>query len=411
MRILIISSKFPYPLKDGGAIATFRLATGLQSADNQVYILSFNTQKHFIKVNEIPTDQFINIEFDLVEIDTKEKFLKALANLLFSRKSYILQRFKSKNFSVKLADLLHERHFDVVQIEGLYMMQYETVIRENSNALVAYRPHNLEYRIWSLLSDNSSNWIKRMYYKILSKRILQYERSVLNTYDIILPISPEDASFFEKIGNHKTLAVVPAGFDTKTYEQEYHKPTEHKLFFIGSLEWIPNQEGIIWFINNCWDKLHTKFPKLELHIAGRNTPKWLISGYSRPGIFWAGEVENVKEFIKDKTIMLVPLFSGSGMRIKIIEAFLYSKAVIASGLAIRGTGAADNCELLTADGDIEFIGKISKLVQNEKLFQSLIINGFDHASRYFDNAQICAELNTIYHKELISGTQNTANVI
>jgi polysaccharide biosynthesis protein PslH len=402
MNILVISSKFPYPLKDGGAIATYTLAKGLSDLDNQVFILSFNTRKHFISKSSIPENEFQNIEFELVDLNTKISFWKAFINLIFTKKPYILQRFKSHDFEESVIRLLKSKQFDIVQIEGLYMMQYVELLRHYTNALISYRPHNLEHRIWKLLSQNASNNLKKAYFKILSKRILRFEKSILNSYDIIIPISPFDATFFEKAGNSMAMAVVPAGFKITNYPVKEEFLSKHKLFYIGSLEWIPNQEGIIWFVNKCWDILKQEFPNLELHIAGRNTPKWLISGYSKPGIFWAGEVEQIKDFIKDKTIMIVPLFSGSGMRVKIVEAFLSYKAVVASALAVQGTGGADNCELLIADGHIEFISKISSLIRNEKLYRRLVDDAYKFACINFDNYQISNDLNDLYMHELLS---------
>jgi polysaccharide biosynthesis protein PslH len=405
MRILIISSKFPYPLKDGGAIATYTLARGLSELDNQIYILSLNTKKHFIDTRTVPQNEFRGIEFELVEINTRLNYFKALFNLAFSRQPYILERFRSHKFREALTKLLKVREFDVVQIEGLYMMQYLDLIRLNTNALISYRPHNIEHRIWELLAQNLNNQLRKIYFKHLSGRIFKFEKKVLNTYDVIIPISPLDAAFYDGQGNNRNMVVVPAGFKVSNYPLKDKIPFNKKLFYIGSLEWIPNQEGLIWFINKCWGKLKQEFPDIEFHIAGRNTPKWLISKYSKPGIFWAGEVEHIQDFIKDKAIMVVPLFSGSGMRVKIVEAFLSYKAVIASGIAVMGTGGADNCELLIADDDLEFISKISSLIRNERLYRRLVSDAYKFACINFDNILVSSDLNDLYKQKVLLKNQ------
>ena len=401
MRILVIGSKFPFPLKDGGAIATYTLAKGLSEYDNDIFILSFNTRKHFIETKTIPEDKFVGINFKLVDIDTRLSYWKALINFLFTLKPYILQRFRSQKFNEILKRLLTDKTFDIVQIEGLYMMQYINIIRQNIRALIAYRPHNIEHRIWELLAQNATNSLRKVYFRNLSRRIYRFEKSILNSYDIILPISPFDAAFFEGQGNKKTMAVVPVGFKSENYPAKEDISFDHKLFYIGSLEWLPNQEGITWFIDKCWPSLKDEFPGLELHIAGRNTPKWLVSNYSKPGIVWAGEVESIKEFIRDKTIMIVPLFSGSGMRVKIVEAFFSYKAVVATGIAVMGTGGADNCELLIADDHLDFISKINSLIRNEKLYLRLVSDAYSFACNNFDNSQIITDLNDLYKKKLL----------
>jgi polysaccharide biosynthesis protein PslH len=398
MKILLICSKFPFPFKDGGAIATYTMARGLANCNNQVSILSFNTRKHYIARNSIPEKEFKDIEFELVDIDTSINYFDALLNLIFSGKPYILKRFGSTRFNEKLKSYIEENQFDIIQVEGLYMMQYRNSIRSNSKSILAYRPHNLEHKIWQLLSENATNWLRKKYYKNLSKRIYRFEKMVLNTYDLILPISPFDSAFYEKAGNTKKIAVVPAGLDKSNYPEQITRIRKHKLFYVGSLEWIPNQEGIIWFIKNCWDKLREEFPTLELHIAGRNTPRRLMSDYKLPGIFWAGEVEHIQDFIKDKTIMIVPLFSGSGMRVKIVEAFFSYKAVVATQIAVEGTGGADNCELLVADGNIEFVSKIKRLLRNEKLFDRLISDAYKFACLNFDNQNISSDLSDLFNQ-------------
>jgi len=400
MQILVISSKFPFPLKDGGAVATYALISGLSKLDNQLVVLSFNTKKHFINLKEIPVPAFDKIAYLLVDADTSPRILRALSNLAFSKLPYILERFKSSKFEQELILILSSNNFDIVHIEGLYMLQYIPIIRQNSKAKIAYRPHNVEFQIWDKLSLSSSSVFKKLYFKILSDRILKYELSLLNTYDLILPISNEDAQFFNQLGNKLPCLVVPTGFDIQNIEIPTAHPGHASLFFIGSLEWLPNQEGLIWFLNHCWDVLHKKFPDLKWYIAGRNAPANFEKKFDKPGIEWKGEIDNASEFIKDKSIMIVPLLSGSGMRIKIIEAFAHAKPVVSTSLGARGTLAQDNESILLADSPEKFIEQITRLLEQAQLFKKLAINGHAHAKNMFDNNLISKTLLTFYNQHL-----------
>jgi glycosyltransferase involved in cell wall biosynthesis len=399
MQILFLVSRFPYPLKDGGTIATFRLISGLTKLKNQVHILCFNSKKHFVQKEEIPLNYFEINNIHLIEVNNQPNFLRALKNFVFSSKPYMVERFNHKNFNKKLSDLLLNNSFEIVQVEGLYMLQYVNIIKKLSNAKVVYRPHNVEHQIWFSLGNTYTSFISKFYIRNLADRIKKYEFSIINTYDVILPISEEDSNFFTESGNKKNKLIVPAGF---------HVPQNlpigpsgfNSIYFLGSLEWLPNLQGISWFINNCWNKIKIRHPELNLFIAGRNLSRKFVLKHNLEGIIWEGEIEDQDEFIKSKSLMIVPLFSGSGMRLKIIEAFLHGKPVISTPLGARGTKAVNGKHILMAENNIQFEEQIERLIEDKNLYLELARQAFELASSHFNNEKICAGLNSYYHSIL-----------
>jgi hypothetical protein len=269
MHILFLSSKFPYPLKDGGAIATFQCFKGISKFAEKVHILSFNTTKHFVNEQDINKSEFPADSYTLVNINTNPTFFKAFFNLFFSRKPYILQRFKSSAFRKELEYLLKKFEFDIVQVEGLYMLQYLNDVRKHSNAKITFRAHNLEHQIWEQLALKTKNFIKKAYLNSLAKRILRFEKKCLNSYDFLLPISNEDAAYYQQLGSEPPVKVIPTGFDFTGVDYVEEKTVPTKLFYIGSLEWRPNQEGLIWFLDNCWPNVNREHPEAEFYVAGR----------------------------------------------------------------------------------------------------------------------------------------------
>ena len=400
LQILVLSSKFPYPLKDGGAIATFQCYEGLKQHAKKVHILSFNTTKHFVHEQDIPKDVFPDGDYTLVQIDTKPSRWGAIKNLFLSPKPYILVRFKSRSFSKRLSELLSQYSFDLVQIEGLYMLQYIEDIRKHSGAKIAFRAHNLEHQIWEQLANNSSSLLKKIYLHALSRRIHRYELTNLDRYDMLLPISKDDAEFYKNLGSKKPLKVIPSGFNFTEDRFLSLSPGLSRFFFIGSLEWKPNQEGLIWFLENCWSCLKLKLSGAELHIAGRNAPGWLIDKIGLPGIFFHGEIESSIAFMKDKDVMIVPLLSGSGMRIKIIEAFMYSKAVVATSIAAKGTNSEHGKHVRIADEPEKFVEEIINLVTNRNLFITQVEEANMMARLNFNNETIMKKLFRFYKNQV-----------
>ena len=400
IKILVLSNKFPYPLKDGGAIATYNMLLGLSKTGTQVSLLTFNTKKHFLKAKDFPQKQFEQIKTYPVFADTTPKFFPAVKNLLCSSEPYILTRFDSKSFTSKLNSILKKNTFDIIQVEGLYLLQYVKLIRKRSNALIAYRAHNVEHEIWAKLAENTNNFLLRYYLKNLGKRIKKYEQNAPKLFDLLITISENDLNYFKQLDNHKPSHTCPVGFNMQSEIKSESLKKGNDLYFIGSLDWLPNREALIWFIKNCWFQLNRQYPNLKLFIAGRNAPEDFAEKLNHENIVFKGEVEDAINFIRDKKIMIVPLQSGSGMRVKIIEAFLHKKAVVSTKLGAIGTKSTNNEQILIANHPKDFIDKIKQLLENEDLYEKIVNNAYNLVSVNFDIFKLSNSLLSFYEQEL-----------
>src|SRR5690606_10985460 len=155
----------------------------------------------------------------------------------------------------------------------------------------------------------------------------------------------DDLRNFQELGFHKKGIAVPVGFDISEYETDFTPgPEKQSIAFIGALDWMPYQFGIIWFIENVWPKIIKKHPLMELHIAGKNTPEW-IKQKSKSGIIFHGEVPDAKVFIKQHPVMIAPLFSGSGIKVKVPEGLALGRAVISTSVGLEGIPATHGKDL------------------------------------------------------------------
>jgi len=399
MKILQVTNKVPYPVKDGGAIATMNLTRGFALLGHDVTVISMNTAKHHIDISEIPESIKDWAEFRLVEVPAKVAFIPALFNFIFSDKPYNAIRFISKKFAGKLVALLKEKEFDIIQLEGLYVCPYISIIRKYSNAKIVYRAHNIEHEIWERTSRLSGGFV-RTYLRNLSKRIKRFEKGILNKYDLLVPITERDGRLLTDLGNSKPMHVSPTGIDT-TALIPHSKNLEHpSLFHLGSLEWSPNQEGLIWFIDKCWPLIHDKFPELKFYIAGRNAPEWLIKKFDAPNIVFKGEVPDAYEFMNSKSIMVVPLFSGSGMRIKIIEGMALGKPIVSTSIGTEGISTTSGKNIVVANNEDEFLQSVTGLINNKETFNLISRNAIEYIHEKFDNLALAGALAGFYKKHI-----------
>ena len=337
------------------------LIEGMIEAGQKVKVLTANTNKYSVDPKKIPADYQEKTGIELVYIDLSIKPIAAFANL-FSNKSYHVERFISADFDKKLIEVLQNTAFDIVQIETMYLSPYIETIRRNSKAKIILRAHNIEHLIWGRITESTKNPIKKAYLAHLSRTLKNYEISILESYDGIVPISDQDAGFFEKVCN---TPVLPASFGIhpKSLETVHDKPVENALFHIGSMNWIPNEEGVRWFIDDAWPLISKKNPSLKVYLAGREMPQWL-SKLKIPNVEVVGEVPDAQEFIQSKAISIAPLFSGSGIRIKIIESMAMGKAVISTKIGAEGIHYTDGQNILIANTAEEFAKAASYLYEN-----------------------------------------------
>ena len=399
MRILQVTNKVPYPTKDGGAIACMNLTRGFSLLGHQVTILAMNTIKHHVSIDEIPESVKELADFRLVDVSAKISVFSAGINLLFSRRPYNAIRFITNSFARELEKILKEKEFDIVQLEGLYVCPYIPVIRKNSAAKIVYRSHNIEHEIWSrsaILAQGFEKW----YIKILSKRIRNFEIQQLNRYDLLVPITQRDGNILDKLGNKKPSHVSQTGIDSSMLIPNAKHLEHPSLFHIGSLDWSPNQEGLIWFLENCWDDIHTKYPDLNFYIAGRNAPVWFQRKLGLTNVIFKGEIPDAYEFINSKSIMVVPLFSGSGMRIKIIEGMALGKPIVTTSIGTEGIATTSGKNIILAEDSAGFTEAVSKLIEDRVFFDEISKNAIEYIHEHFDNLTSAGALIEFYKKNM-----------
>lgn len=396
MRILQIANKFPYPPKDGGSRATFNLTKGFSELNQEVTVLAMNTSKHFNDTRNLPENLKKTARFIPFNINTNISYIKAFINFLFSNLPYNLVRFKSKKFSDVIRKILEKQDFDIIQLEGLTLAFYVPVIRMYSGAKIVMRAHNVEFKIWEGIVNQFKPGVKKFFAKIIYRRLRNFELKSLNQYDAIIPITPNDLEMFKNLGTEKPMFCAPFGMDLTNLEKKPNNQTFPTLFFLGALDWIPNQEGLIWFLDKVWIDLKRNHPKLEFYVGGRNAPSWLVKKINQKQIVFAGEVKNAYLFMNDKTIMVVPLFSGSGIRVKIIEGMALGKVIISTSAGIEGIPATHEKNIIFADNSQEFISQIKRLIRDNKLRSRISTEAQKLIRKNFDNLAITSKLLTFY---------------
>lgn len=395
MKILQICTKVPYPPKDGGAAGIFVFSKGFADLGHHVTILAVNPPKHFIDTSAFDLQ---NISVIPINIDTAPRFFQAAINLIFTQQAYHVSRFSTKRVKEALTTLLQSQQFDIIQLEGTYVGGLLPVIRKYSSAKVSLRAHNIEHKLWEDIAASTKSIIKKHYLTIQSARLKRFEIDLIKNTDCLIPVSESDRAFFNTLVKSKSTTI-PYGVSIHP-ELILHPYNGRKdICFIGALDWLPNQEGIIWFKENVCPLLLAEIPDLKLHIAGRNAPEFLKKQLKQaPNVVFHGEIEDASLFMQSHKAIIVPLFTGSGIRVKIIDALNYKLPVICTPKASEGTALYHGQQILLASNEIEFVQHIKELITNNVLANALRENGYRYICTHYNSLSLANEMLTFILK-------------
>lgn len=397
MKILQLCNKPPYPAYDGGSIAMSNVTEGLVTKGVDVKLLTISTDNHPFKISKFPKDIRTKINPESVYIDVTLNVVDAFSCLITSD-SYNVSRFFSPDFEKKLIDILDSDVFDVIHLESLFMTPYIKAIKRHSKAKIVLRSHNLEHLIWERLSHSEEKKLKKLYLKHLAKNLKKYELEVINKVDAIASISSDDTSRFKKYKCNVPIESIPFGIclDNIPYKKPTKPVSELRFFHIGSMDWSPNQEGILWLIDEVIRKTPSGF---NIHLAGRNMPEWLFRE-ENDKITIHGEVDSAYDFMNSYHVMLVPLLSASGIRVKIIEGMALGKVIISTSIGAEGINFTDGENILIANTPKEFIEKIEFMLNNPDEVVRIGENARKLVVDEFDNRKIINKLIGFYDKTI-----------
>ncbi len=393
MRIFTICNKSPWPANEGGSIAMKSIVEGLLNAGHTVKVLAVNSDKYAVNIEDVPAEIRDKTGFETTWLTLKPNPVKAFLNL-FSRKSYNIQRFISAGMKEKIIRILQEEEFDVINLEMLHTTPYIDTIRQYSNAKIVLRAHNIEHLIWERIYESAKNPLKRFYVGHLARTLKRYELNVLDKVDGIAAITPTDADFFTSQKPDLPIIDIPFGVEEK--EPVADVPVEYpSLFHLGSMNWMPNSDGIRWFLDEVWPGIHARFPELKFYLAGRHMPEWLLKRKD-PNVINVGEVDDARAFMYSKPIMVVPLLSGSGIRIKIIEGMQEYRTVISTTIGAEGIHCTPGSDIIIADTPDQFVDAVGLLINDQQRCGEIGRNAHETIMQHYSNTALINRLTAFY---------------
>ncbi len=365
------------------------LTRGLLAEGHSVKVLCVHTPKHPFDREALPADYLQATGVQAIYVDTSLNIIDAFTDLV-TADNYNVSRFFSPDMDIALERVLQAGSYDVVLLESLFMAPYIKTVRRFSQALVVLRSHNLEHVLQERIASGERNLIKRPYRHYLARQLKEYELATLGQVDGVAAISPSDAAHFEACGTSTPIATIPFGVDPAGHAQPWPGGTP-VFFHLGSMDWEPNLEGVRWLLRDVWPLVLARHPHARLDLAGNKMPEDLLRT-NLPGVHVEGRVESAEEYMAARHVMVVPLYSGGGMRVKIIEGMAMGRCVISTTIGAEGIAVTDGVDILLGDGADRFAERMCGVMQDPGLARCIGDRARGTIAERYSDARIIADL-------------------
>ena len=291
--------------------------------------------------------------------------LGALINLCLSSLPYALQKYASPKLAARIRQMDANGEFDLLVCDFLTPGLWFDVKRGRTPRVIFQ--HNVEALIWKRMAENEKRPLVRHYLRLQHSRMEHWERKLCQRFDGVITVSPEDSRISrERYRLTNVLGDVPAGVDAEYFAGvRSTTAAEPVIGFLGSMDWLPNIEGIRWFVEQALPAVRQVLPGVKLLVIGRHPPEALKRlSLADPLIEFTGTVDDVRPYVARCQVMIVPLLSGGGTRIKLLEIMAAGRAVVSTTVGAEGLGLQHERHLLLADSAEAFAESVLRLLRD-----------------------------------------------
>ncbi len=369
LRVLMYSQRFPFPMDTGGKIRTGQLLKQLSKK------LDITLVTNMEKGMDDDLGQMKTLCSEYHPIPWKEAkkyslkfFMKVLLRLLSPRPITVMNDY-SKDVEQKLLELIEQQDFDLVICDFLQpSINFEKI---ESLPSILWE-HNVEHVIPQRHYLTSTNVFVRWFWKSQWKKMEQYEKEACQKFTGVIAVSVEDQQCLMNLTGKKEIFAIPTGVDANYFVPPEELCTKNTLVFSGSMDWIPNEDGISYFVSEILPIIQKQIPDVTLTVVGRNpTPGLKKLAETVREVKFLGRVDDVRPFIAKSAVYIVPLRIGGGTRIKIFEAMAMGKAVVSTSIGAEGLPVVSGENCLLADTPEDFSQAVVTLLEDEARRQQI----------------------------------------
>ncbi len=367
MKILWLKTELLHPVDKGGKIRSYNMLKELKRSCHITY-LTLDDGTADDKARDLASEychELVCVPHHQREKFTAGFYVELLLNLA-SELPYAIKKYESAAMRQEIAARVAQGRFDVLVCDFLAPA---VNVPPGLNCRSVLFQHNVEAMIWKRHHEVQTNVAKKAYLYRQWQKMNSFEAKKCLEFDSVVAVSREDRELMRQEYGVEQIYDVPTGVDTEYFRPSGRvKPQPKNLVFTGSMDWLPNEDAIRYFTAQIMPQIKHAVPGVTLTVVGRNPYPGLVELSKRdPAVVVTGRVEDVRPFMEEAAVYIVPLRIGGGTRLKIYEAMAMEKAIVSTSIGAEGLPVADGKEILLADTPESFAEAVVSLIRQESL--------------------------------------------
>lgn len=408
MNILFLTQILPYPPNSGPKVKTWHVLRYLSQCGHKITLASFVRPEELSYINEVKKicATVYAVPVHRSRVSDMRYFLRSL----ISNQPFLVERDDLLEMRSIVNRVSNSESVDVIHADQLTMTQFAFPLNLNGGkkpALV-FDAHNAVWTITERMKENAPFYLKPPLW-LETKKIKRYEGMIVFNFQATLAVTePDRLSLMEAVRVYKgnddnkvtPISVIPISVDTNQIRPVARDINSLNILTMGTLYYPPNADGIRWFVQDVFPLIRQSMPKVTLTIVGKNPPKDFVrlAEDSQSGMTVTGFVEDLDPYFAKSALMVIPVRTGGGMRVRILEAFARAIPVVTTTIGLEGIQAEPDKDVLVADSPADFAQSVIRLLLNKTLQDKLSTNGRHLVENEYDWQVVLGELDKTYER-------------
>lgn len=322
--------------------------------------------------------------------------LASFARNMLSLSPHTVSKYCRPEVKDRMRELLASQKFDVIICD--FVVAAAAIPWDVACPKVIFT-HNVEALIWKRHFEVSRNPVWKLVSWGEYQKMVRFEKHFLNKSDHVLTVSEADKDFFSDFIDRSKMTVISTGVDTEYFRPDNAQEQHNSLVFTGSMDWMPNEDGVLYFMRSILPLIRREIPEVSFTIVGRKPSEKLRSAAaSVPGVHVTGTVDDIRPYVREGSVYVVPLRIGSGTRLKIFEAMAMGKAIVSTTLGAEGLPIRDGVDISIADRPEDFSRNVCALFRDQAERRRLGSAARQLVEQHYSWSSVAAEFDDVLRR-------------
>lgn len=361
MKILFAHKQILFPRDTGGKIRVLNVLKHLAKWHQVTYVSNLRGGEE----QYLPQMEALGLRMAAVPGDTSKRggarFLASAAANVWSKYPFTISRNYDPAVRARIVELLAAERYDLLICDTIVMARHTVGLPAPASILFQ---HNVEAQILRRHAEVATSRAKRWYMTRQWRKMVRFERDCGRHFDAVIAVSEQDKVLFEREYGWNHVHAIDTAVDEEFFQHPGTPETPGRVVFLGSMDWMPNQDGVKWFVREVWPAIRAAHPGASFHVVGRNPPGEIRSLAAEPGVTVVGGVPDVRPHLAEAAAVVVPLLVGGGTRLKIYEAMAMARAVVSTTIGAEGLPITPGMHYLNADDPATFASAVTRLLDD-----------------------------------------------